>query len=232
MIFLNETETAIIKRIVSKVDGWLSDREGETLYKLARSCLLPDTVIVEIGSWQGKSTIWLSKGSKAGKNLKVYAIDPHPELPGNRGSKMRAFDQFKENISKAGVSDIITPLVQTSEDAAKGFSEPVGLIFIDGNHEYNMVKLDFELWFSKVKDGGIMAFHDTIGWSGPRTLVEEKLFKSSNFKRIRFVGSITYGHKCAETTCGEKLENISLLFVKRVYNIIYKVFSQKYHHAS
>lgn len=61
------------KRIVAKIDGFLTDKEGETLYKLAKDCL-PNTVIVEIGSWKGKSTIWLSKGSKAGNNLKVFEI--------------------------------------------------------------------------------------------------------------------------------------------------------------
>lgn len=34
-------------------------------------------MIVEIGSWKGKSTIWIANGSKDGRNIKVYAIDPH-----------------------------------------------------------------------------------------------------------------------------------------------------------
>jgi len=65
-----------IKKFVEKVDGWLLDIEGELLYDLAKNCK-GNGVIVEIGSWTGKSTIWLGKGSKAGNKVKVYAIDPH-----------------------------------------------------------------------------------------------------------------------------------------------------------
>jgi MMP 1-O-methyltransferase len=215
---LGSFETDETKWIAAKVDGFLTDKEGETLYKLAKDCL-PNTVIVEVGSWKGKSTIWLSKGSQKGNNLKVFAIDPHTgSSEHNSGGKVWTFDKFKENILNAEVSDIVIPLVQTSEDAAKSFDDPVGLIFIDGAHEYNMVKLDFELWLSKVKDGGIMAFHDTTNWPGPRKLVEEKLFKSSNFKGIRFVDSITYGRKRAVITYREKLENITFFFIRRIYN--------------
>jgi predicted O-methyltransferase YrrM len=205
------------KRIVAKVEGFLTDEEGEILYKLAKDCL-PNTVIVEVGSWKGKSTIWLSRGSQAGNNLKVFAVDPHTgSSEHNIGRKVWTFDKFKENILNAGVSDVVIPLVQTSEDASRSFAEPVGLIFIDGAHEYEKVNLDFELWFSKVKDGGIMAFHDTTNWPGPRKVVEEKLFNSPNFKRIRFVNSITYGRKCATKTYLEKLEDIIIFLIRNIY---------------
>ena len=52
-----------IKKLVDKVDGWLTYKEGELLYNLAKNCT-GEGVIVEIGSWQGKSTIWLGRGSK------------------------------------------------------------------------------------------------------------------------------------------------------------------------
>jgi len=33
-------------------------------------------------------------------------------------------------------------------------------IYIDGNHEYEYVKKDIEMYWHKIKDGGIMAGHD------------------------------------------------------------------------
>jgi predicted O-methyltransferase YrrM len=118
-------------------------------------------VIVEIGSWKGKSTIWIAGGSKNGNKVKVYAIDPFVDF---------YEEEFKKNIRDAKLDDIVIPLTKTSEEAAKNFDEPVEFIFIDGNHEYEFVKLDFDLWFPKVVDGGIMAFHDTIGGKVRRKL--------------------------------------------------------------
>ncbi|MCS6951010.1 MAG: class I SAM-dependent methyltransferase, partial [bacterium] len=62
--------------LTEKVEGWLTVEEGELLYQLARACK-GKGVIVEIGSFKGKSTIWLAKGSLAGAGVRVFAIDPH-----------------------------------------------------------------------------------------------------------------------------------------------------------
>ena len=50
-----------IERMVEKMDGWLSFTEGSFLYNATRNMKGRGTV-VEIGSWKGKSTIWLANG--------------------------------------------------------------------------------------------------------------------------------------------------------------------------
>ena len=65
-----------VKRIARQVDGFLTDNEGELLHNFAKRCTSKGT-IVEIGSWKGKSTIWLGNGSKKGNRATVYAIAPH-----------------------------------------------------------------------------------------------------------------------------------------------------------
>jgi predicted O-methyltransferase YrrM len=119
-----------VRNLVDQVQGWLSYREGELLYNLAKNCS-GKGVIVEIGSWKGKSTIWLAKGSKAGNNVSVYAIDPQSESN---------FEEFNKNIKAAKIDDIVFPIVKKSEDAAKCFNKPVEMIFIDGSHVYDDVK--------------------------------------------------------------------------------------------
>ena len=129
-------EIDAIKRLVDTVPGWLRDEEGKLLYVLARNCV-GRGVIVEIGSFKGKSTIWLGRGSKAGKRVSVYAIDPHDgsgELKEMYGA-VWSFDDFTVNIAAANVDEIVVPLVQTSEQAARSFEKPVELVFIDGDHE-------------------------------------------------------------------------------------------------
>ena len=197
---------------VRKVDGWLSRPEGRLLYRLARQCTGRGS-IVEIGSWKGKSTIWLANGSRSGQKTKIHAVDPHTGSTEHQQQfgRVWTFDEFQRNIKSAGVDDLIVPHVDFSEAAARTFKDPVELIFIDGLHEYEGVKSDFEAWFPKVIDGGIMAFHDTTGWPGPRRLVIERLFKSPFFKNVRFVRSITYGEKTQQNTAFDRLKNRLML---------------------
>ena len=207
-----------IKKLVSNVEGWLDDKEGELLYSLAKRCA-GKGVIVEIGSFKGKSTIWLGKGSKSGKKVRIYAIDPH--TGGSWYKRMRrhvwSLDDFEKNIRNAEVDDIIIPIVKTSEEAAQRFDHPIELIFIDGLHEYEHVKKDFTLWYPKVIDGGIMVFHDTVGWPGPKKLVEEFLYKSKNFRNVRFVKSVTFAEKVKRNSVGDRLSNLKMLLLKRLY---------------
>lgn len=59
---------AELQKLSDRIEGFLGRREGayHKLAKLGASL----GVVVEIGSWKGKSTVWLAKGSEAvhGKN--------------------------------------------------------------------------------------------------------------------------------------------------------------------
>jgi len=138
-----------IKEIASKIQGMLREEEGEFLYNLAKNCK-GKGVIVEIGSWKGKSTVFLARGSKAGNKVKVYAIDPHQGSQDHQDQKVaNTFGEFKKNIEKAGVADLVEFLKTTSQKASKNWKRPIELLWIDGDHSFPMVKLDFELSFNK-----------------------------------------------------------------------------------
>jgi predicted O-methyltransferase YrrM len=175
-------------------------------------------VIVEIGSWKGKSTIWLASGSRRGAGLTVYAIDPHTAESDDLAaqSPVPTFAEFRDNIRRAGVDDLVVPMVMTSARAARDFERPVELIFIDGAHDYSSVALDFELWFPRVVDGGTIAFHDTVAWEGPRRLVAEHVFRGGWARRARFVDSTTVAEKVARNSLRDRLRNRYALGLKRV----------------
>ena len=49
------------------------------------------------------------------------------------------------------------------EEALQRFEDgSVDLLHIDGSHEYESVKKDFESWFPKVKKGGKTLVHDIL----------------------------------------------------------------------
>lgn len=200
--------------IVNSIEGWLSTNEAILLFNLAKSCD-GKGVIVEIGSWKGKSTICLGLGSRSGGNLKIYAVDPHRgNSEHNKGfGKFDTFNDFLCNLKTQHLDDIVVPLRFTSTEASKIMEEPVQLIFIDGAHEYDMVKLDFEVWFPKLIVGGVMAFHDTVSHEGPRRVVEELLYKSHSFKGVKFIDSITFGTKISKNSGIDRIRNAYSLFM-------------------
>lgn len=190
-------ELNILQKAIKDVDGWLTLSEADCLYLLALNSS-EKGVIVEIGSYKGKSTICLATGSKNNNNTPVYSIDPH-EGAGTGVPTVEnpvwTHDEFMSNIKNAGVEDIITSFVNTSEKVSKEFDKPISLIFIDGAHDYESVKLDFELWSPKVIKNGVIAFHDASHAPGVIKLIKEQVENSPNFSEIKYIDTIAYVEK-------------------------------------
>ena len=119
-------------------------------------------VIVELGGFQGRTSIQLGIGSKSGYNNEVYVIDP---WNGNklRGTKDVYFSKevFLNNMKTAGVDDIVNAIQSKSENILPKWDKEIGMLFIDGDHTYQGVKKDIQ-WIKHVKNGGIIAFHDYL----------------------------------------------------------------------
>ncbi|HYT51427.1 MAG TPA: class I SAM-dependent methyltransferase [Gaiellaceae bacterium] len=197
-----------VKPLIADVPGWLTDEEGEALYELARRCT-GRGVIAEIGSWKGKSTICLGLGSRAGAGVRIFAIDPHADY---------RFGDFKANVERAGIGELVTPIASLSQPAADDFHEPIELLFVDGSHEYDLVLEDFEKWVPKVIDGGWVAFHDTTWTAGPRKVVGQAIYRGRGFKDVRFVvGSTTIARKVARATLADRARNRYVLGVKTAF---------------
>jgi MMP 1-O-methyltransferase len=199
---------ARVKPLIADIPGWLTDEEGEALYELARRCR-GDGVILEIGSWKGKSTVCLGLGSQAGNSVPVYAVDPHADY---------RFGDFKANVERAGISELVHPIASLSQAAADGFEQPIELLFVDGSHEYDLVLEDFEQWVPKVIDGGWVAFHDTTWTRGPRKVVGSAIYRSRRFADVRFVvGSTTVARKVPENSFADRARNRYVLGVKTAF---------------
>jgi predicted O-methyltransferase YrrM len=206
-------EIAELRRLTAGIPGWLTDEEGEALYDLAKACT-GRGVIVEIGSWKGKSTTCLGLGSKAGRRVPIYAIDPHADY---------RFGEFKANMERAGIVDLVTPVPSTSQAKARDFREPIELLFIDGSHEYEDVRADFDQWVPKVVEGGTVAVHDTTLWAGPKRVVEERVYRSRQFRDVRFVfGSTTVARKVRQNTLADRVRARYSLALKRAFELAYR----------
>jgi len=195
--------------------GMLTYGEVDCLYRLGQinHC---QGVIVEIGSWKGKSTIALARGAAKVHNEKIYAIDPHAVQP-EEGYFEDTRADFLANIKKAGVEDRVVPMIMTSEEAARGWNQPIRLLWIDGDHRYEPTKLDFTLWVPHLVEGGILAMHDTIRKKGPKRVLWENVFRSGRFQEIAIVDNITAVRKVRRASLIGRLRNYLTLAFRAIY---------------
>ncbi len=135
------------------------------LYSLVRA-LYPE-VVVEIGSARGKSTCCLSLACKDNQAGKVFAIDPHMSNAWSDVNTTGDNERFLRSRLKAYDLEPYCEVIRaTSTEAAKTWDRPIDLIFIDGDHTFEGVKTDFELFQPYFTDKALVIFHDT-SWDRP-----------------------------------------------------------------
>ncbi|HLH37272.1 MAG TPA: class I SAM-dependent methyltransferase [Alloacidobacterium sp.] len=197
----------ILKRM-KKIQGWLEEEEADLLLaacNLACSTLPADSAVVEIGSFCGRSTVVLGSVVKSlGAQTKVFAIDSHDGMVGAAGSRSgvtslgSTLDVFRRNIAENGLTSVIETIVKRSYEVA--WEKPIGLLFIDGLHDYENVSRDFHHFESCVIEGGYIAFHDYADYyPGVKNFVDE-VIALPNFELVHRAGSMIVVRKTAGNT--------------------------------
>lgn len=188
---------------LEKIDGWLLLIEATELFDLSSQIKTSNPVVCEIGTWKGKSSYVFASAIKE-KNGTLYAVDPfngegdeasndiyHKEVK-KIGTPL--LKNFEKTMTKYGLRKYIKVLPLLSEDARLKFFEPkINLLFIDGNHEYESVKKDYELWSGLIPSGGTIVLHDVnaVHVDGPKRIMEEHISNSpSCWKNVRIVGEM------------------------------------------
>ncbi len=176
-----------VRRLTSENDDQLSDGECELLYELAKG-VPSGQAIVEIGRGNGKSTLWLAKGTEAGQRNKVYSIAPYAgsNAPASE-SERSAYAAFLNKVKESEVQDTVVPLVTTSDEAAKHWREvKVGLLFIDATREYEDVKHALLAWDWHLSPRAKVALHG-CDQPGPARAMKEALGDCGNLKFVEAV---------------------------------------------
>ena len=107
---------------------------------------------------------------------KLYLIDPYTmtKEKGVAGYHLKnasdnQYKEYSEKLKKEAIDklkpfeDKIEWIFDYSEFAAKLIPDDLDFVYIDGNHDYEGVKKDIELYHEKVKQGGLVAGHDYDG---------------------------------------------------------------------
>jgi len=191
-----------IDSILREIPGWIEEKEGKALYFIAKN--IKNGYIVEIGSFLGKSTILLGLGSRDGNKEKIFTVDPHKGTKTNlTWNILNTYPFFISNIKRYNLDDLVIPIIMKSEEVNdKWRFEPIKLLFIDGEHTYQGVKKDIELWTPYLAINGIIAVHDFI-WSkistrphyGVTRACYEKILLSNEYTDFKIFDSTLFAKK-------------------------------------
>jgi predicted O-methyltransferase YrrM len=170
------TDPARIDRAVAaacQVRGWCEPEELRWLATAAAN-VPPGGIIIEVGSWVGRSTTAMALAMP--ERAKLLAIDTwlgSPEdvpsaadgtLPTKGTHQLPPavlWETFKSNLSDQIEENRVIPLRMTSEQAARLFRPGCAdLCFIDASHTEAAVRQDIWWWQWVVAPGGVLCGHD------------------------------------------------------------------------
>jgi predicted O-methyltransferase YrrM len=155
------------------VPGWCEPDELRWLAEQA-AALPKNGLIIEVGSWQGRSASALARAMPpTGKLICIdtwagSAEDPGPAPDGTpppRGTRkvppVKLWHAFNAHLADQLFENRVIALRLTSILAASRFAPDIAdLVFIDGSHTAAAVRLDILSWLPKVAPGGLLVLHD------------------------------------------------------------------------
>ena len=137
----------------------------------------------EIGVLKGENAISI----KEALNMeRLYLIDIWDEYLHEEKTKTLNFFKYYEGVKKIfkDYKNVIIIRGDSIEVAKTIKNNSLDFVYIDGNHDYEFVKKDIDVWYHKVKKGGYICGDDYCkSWKGVIKAVNEFIEKN-NFKLI------------------------------------------------
>lgn len=151
--------------------------EGDALYEAAieAASAVPGAPFVEIGSYCGRSTIWLAAAARCCGRI-LFAVDHHrgseenqagwehhdPDVVDAQTGLMDTLPFLRAALHEAGLEPEVVAVVGRSPVVAAHWNTPAALVFIDGGHGVEPARQDHEGWARHVAPGGTLAIHDVF----------------------------------------------------------------------
>ena len=186
--------------------GFMPEDEGDLLHRTALAHL-GDGPALEIGTYCGKSAIWLGAAARATGST-VFTLDHHrgseenqagwehhdTSLVDQESGLMDTLPVFRRTLERAGLEDEVVALVGRSTAVARHWRTPVALLFIDGGHAEEHAQNDYTGFARWVQPGGVLVIHDVFerpedGGQAPYH-VWKRAVGSGAFRPVTTVGSM------------------------------------------
>lgn len=154
--------------------GFLPEDEALGLYRAALAAA-PLGPLLEIGTYCGRSTVLLAAAAREHGAL-VVTVDHHrgseehqpgegfhdPDLADPQTGRVDTLPAFRRTLERSGLEEHVVALVAPSPTAARVWTTPVGMAFIDGGHSETAARADLAGWAPHVVPGGLLVIHDVF----------------------------------------------------------------------
>jgi MMP 1-O-methyltransferase len=190
--------------------GFMPPDEGLALHDagMAAAAAVSGAPLLEVGSYCGKSSVYLGAAAKASGTVLV-AVDHHrgseenqpgwewhePDLVDPEVGRMDTLPTFRRTVHAAGLEPFVVAVVGDSPTVARWWSTPCALVFIDGGHGDEPADVDFRCWTPHVAPGGLLAVHDVFpdpadGGRPPYERIYLPALASGRFEEVSATGSL------------------------------------------
>ena len=194
-----------LRRAAHQAIGFMPEPEGLALHEAGRRAgrLGP---LLEIGSYCGKSAIYLGAAARASGTV-LFSVDHHrgseeqqpgqeyfePRLLGPDG-RIDTLPTFRRTLAASGLESVVIPVVGDSATIAAHWATRLGLVFIDGGHSEEAAQADYAGWNAFLRAGGLLVIHDVFpnpadGGQAPYHVFRRAL-ASRQFHETAHVGSL------------------------------------------
>lgn len=199
--------------IAHAAKGFMPDDEGLALYE-AGLVAGQHGPLLEIGSYCGKSAIYLGAAAKETSST-LFSVDHHrgseenqpgeeyhdPDLVDEEG-RVDTLPWFRSTIEEAALSNWVIGVVGSSPKVARAWATPLSMVFIDGGHSEQAAHADYESWAPKLKTGGLLAIHDVFpdpaDGGRPPFEIFERAVASGAFEEVSRCGSLRVLRRVSE----------------------------------
>ncbi len=194
------------RRAAEAAKGFMPPAEGEALCAAA-AAYAPAGPIVEIGTYCGKSTIYLAAVAEQTGQV-VITVDHHRGSEENQAGweyhdtslvdpavgLLDTLPSFRATLAPTGLEDHVIAIVGKSAQVARLWQHPIGMLFIDGGHTDVAAQADYEGWAPRIVRGGALAIHDVFpdpaDGGQPPYRVYLRALASGAFKEVSVTGSL------------------------------------------
>jgi predicted O-methyltransferase YrrM len=159
--------------VADRTKGFLPPDEAAALHDAALAA--PTGTWLEVGTYCGKSTVHLGAAARA-VGASLVTLDHHrgseenqpgwqwhdPSLVDPHTGRLETLPSLRHTLFDAGLDDVVSVVVGTTQQVAAWWSSPLTLLFLDGNHTEQVAQHDYGVYSPFVVPGGLLAIHDVF----------------------------------------------------------------------
>ena len=159
--------------VAAATKGFLPDDEAQALYDAA--CTAAAGTWLEVGTYCGKSTVHLGGAARA-VGAHLVTLDHHRGSEENQPGwewhdaslvdphtgRLETLPSLRHTLWDAGLDDVVSVVVGTTQQVGRWWSSPLTLLFLDGNHTEEVAQHDYAAFAPHLVPGGLLLIHDVF----------------------------------------------------------------------